>query len=143
MPFSLKRTAFCVIAGFVCVLSLAAVTTAGQGVTDPFYRTGALFAPEQVYPVSCKVVLSGLSGIEFRWRNDARPLYRFEFRLYEGYKTYAAALLYKDRNIGNVSSLTVKRGIFPGPGVYTWSLVRVLIDGRKSEKAFASFEVVE
>ena len=140
---SLSRTAFCVIAGFVCVLGLTSVITAGQGITDSFYRTDALLAPEPVYPVSCKVVLSGLSGIEFRWRNDARQFYRFEFRLYKGYKTYAAALLYKNRNIGNVSSLTVKRGIFPGPGVYTWSLVRVLIDGRKSEKAFASFEVVE
>jgi len=100
-------------------------------------------APQLRYPVLEEVVLTGNNPLEFSWRIAEMRIDHFEFRLYKGYNMYAANLIYKEKPAANASSLKVKSELFENDQVYTWSLLGVDLEGRKSEKSFNSFRLVK
>jgi hypothetical protein len=100
-------------------------------------------APRLHYPVLEEVVLTGNNPLEFSWWIEQIGIDHFEFRLYKGYDMYAANLIYKERLAASSSSLKVKPDLFENNAVYTWSLLQVDVEARKSDKSFNSFRVVK
>lgn len=101
---------------------------------------GAL-EPDLVSPCSVEITLDPGAGLLFRWMPEIYRTDRFEFRLYSGYSAVADSLVLKKIVPAHASSLELDRDLFADGRVYTWSLVRVLVTGEKSGKAFASFRV--
>ena len=100
-------------------------------------------APRLIEPVKDTVDLAGKKTLVFRWENPgAIDVRHFVFRLYRGFNMYAQDLLLEELVPGNKNMLEVSGERFGLGQAYSWSLVRVNLDGRKSEKAFASFTVV-
>jgi len=97
--------------------------------------------PQLRYPAGEEVILTGNSPLEFSWWNDFIRIDHFEFRLYKGYDMYAANLIYKEKMPSKASSIKIKSELFENNRVYTWSLMQVDFDGRKSERSFNSFKV--
>ena len=101
---------------------------------------GAL-EPDLISPCSVEITLDPGAGLLFRWMPEIYRTDRFEFRLYRGYSAVADNLVLKKNVPAHASSLKLDRDLFEDGRVYTWSLVRVLVTGEKSGKAFASFRV--
>ncbi|OQB09302.1 MAG: hypothetical protein BWY16_01070 [Candidatus Omnitrophica bacterium ADurb.Bin205] len=100
--------------------------------------------PYLLYLVTDSIDLAGSEYLEFKWR---RPYFTYtnyyEFRLYHGYQTIAGNLILKERiNIDNYPFKLPAQSVKEGE-VYTWVLLQVLNDGRKSDKSFSSFRIIK
>ena len=100
-------------------------------------------APRLRYPVTEEVIMTGDSPLEFSWWIEQIGIDHFEFRLYKGYDMYAANLIYQEKLAANSSFVKVKPDLFENNQVYSWSLLQVGVDARKSDKSFNSFRVVK
>ncbi len=111
--------------------------------TDIFGRQANEPAPPRlISPVTEKIFLNDRSVLEFRWENSAIDVRFFEFRLYRGYDLYAKNLILKEHIPGSRSVFSLPAATFAAGQTYSWSLVRINPDGRKSERSVASFTLV-
>ena len=110
---------------------------------DPAGLSDFLPGPLLVYPLGGEVNLSGLDSLEFKWQRDADDTSYFLFRVYKGYNMYEAALIVKQKVTSSYISNSVKSSLFEDGQVYTWSLVRVIFTGNKSDKSSSSFKVIK
>ncbi len=93
-------------------------------------------------PVTENIDLSKKDCLEFKWRrSDFVYTFRYEFRLYKGYQQGAATLVLKRVVLPDEYPLSISSSNFEEGQVYTWALVQVLNDGRKSDKSFSSFKI--
>lgn len=100
--------------------------------------------PRLLYPISDRVILTGKDFLEFKWRISAYiNIDYYDFRLYKGYDTYAANLIFKQRLPFSEFSLKIKAELFENNQVYTWTLRQVTHAGEKSNPAFNSFRVIK
>lgn len=97
--------------------------------------------PRLISPVTEKFPLNNSSVLEFHWENSAIEVRFFEFRLYRGYDLYAKNLMLKENIPGSRSVFSLPAATFEAGQTYSWSLVRVNLDGRKSERSWAAFTV--
>jgi hypothetical protein len=103
----------------------------------------SLPAPELFYPITDDIDLKGEAYLEFKWRRTAFTYTRsYEFRLYKGYQAIASNLILKRALTINEYPFKVESLIFDPGQVYTWVLFQISIDGRKSDKGFASFKII-
>lgn len=100
--------------------------------------------PYLLYPVTDNIDLSGSGYLEFKWRRTYFTYTDYyEFRLYHGYQAIAGNLIFKERiNIDNYPFKLSAQSMEEGK-VYTWVLVQVLNDGRKSDKSFSPFRIIK
>jgi len=99
--------------------------------------------PRLTEPIKETVSLAGRKSLVFRWENPgAIDVRHWVFRLYRGFNMYAPDLVLEEHVPGNKNMFEVPAERFGLGQVYSWSLVRVNLDGRKSEKVFSSFTVV-
>jgi hypothetical protein len=100
--------------------------------------------PTLLYPVTNGIVLDGKDFLEFKWiiRDFIETDY-FDFRLYRGYNTTAANLIFKERFPLRQYPIKIPANLFEANQVYTWVLVQVFIGGRKSDRSTSSFKIIK
>ncbi len=99
--------------------------------------------PRLLYPVTDNIVLSGKDYLEFKWvRDDFVQTGYFDFRLHKGYNTTAADLVFKQKFPSNEYPIRIPATLFEENQVYTWVLVLVFYDGRKSDKSYSPFKII-
>lgn len=99
-------------------------------------------APRLLHPIYDTVTLTGNSPLEFRWFNDYAGTDHFIFKLYKGYNVSGPNLIYEQNIPSGESARKIETDLFKDGQIYTWSLVRVGFDGKKSDKSFNSFKVI-
>jgi hypothetical protein len=104
----------------------------------------SIAGPILLYPITDDIVLSGKDYLEFKWiRNYFVQTEYFDFRLYKGYNTTAANRIFKQSFSSNEYPIRIPVALFEENQVYTWVLVLVFYDGRKSDKSFSSFKIIK
>jgi len=106
---------------------------------------GDEYVPAEVllYPTTDDINLSGKNYLEFRWiRTDLARTDYFDFRLYKGYNTVQSSLIFKKQFSSNVFPIEIPASLFENGQVYSWVLVQVFFDGRKGDKSFSSFKII-
>jgi len=100
--------------------------------------------PDLFYPVTNDINLESKGYLEFKWRrSDFYSTRSYDFRLYKGYQTTLPNLLIKKSiAIGEYPYRIPSDNLEEGE-VYTWVLIQVLTDGRKSDKSFSSFRIIK
>jgi len=100
--------------------------------------------PQLLYPVTEDIKLSGKQSLEFRWNfpNQIDTDY-FYLRIYKGFDTTVKNMIFRQRY--SVSELPPKlpASFFQLNQVYTWVLVQVYFDGRRSEGVFSPFKITK
>ena len=104
-------------------------------------QAGEPAPPRLISPVTETTPYPDTPSIEFRWENSAIDVRYFEFRLYRGYDLYARNLVLKKTIPGSASTFSLPAATCVPGQPYSWSLVRVNLDGRKSEKVYAVFSI--
>lgn len=99
--------------------------------------------PRLRYPINDTAILAGNGPLIFKWWNDYSDVRSFIFRIYKGYNMYENNLILRKELPADASSVEIESGLFSDGQVYTWSLVRVSLTGRKSDKSFNSFKVIK
>ena len=95
-------------------------------------------------PVTDDIDLGGKDSLEFKWLiGDLVMADYFDFRLYKGYNTTAANLIFKQRFSAREYPIKVSASLFETGQIYTWVLVQVFVDGRKTDKSFSSFKIIK
>lgn len=129
----------------LCVLTLTGLVFASS--LAGFRDRGTFFfppAPRLIYPVTDVVTLAGNGNFEFKWDiNDFVETYSYDFRLYKGYETVESNLILKETLPYYKDSLKVKAGLLQDNQVYTWTLSRAALGGRKSDRSFISFKIIK
>jgi len=104
----------------------------------------SISGPTLLYPITDNIVLSGKDYLEFKWiRYYFVQTEYFDFRLYKGYNTIAANLIFKQKFTSNEYPISIPKALFEENQVYTWVLVLLFYDGRKSDKSFSSFKIIK
>jgi hypothetical protein len=100
--------------------------------------------PKLLSLVTDDIDLSGKENLEFKWMMDglAKTDY-FDFRLYKGYATTAANLIFKQRFSVHEYPIKIPASQFEAGRVYTWVLVQVFLGGEKSDKSFSAFKIIK
>jgi len=100
--------------------------------------------PMLFYPVTDNIELTGKDYLEFRWwRVDMPWTDRFIFKLYKGYNTTADNLIFKQDYSAWDYPIKLPVSRFEVGQVYTWVIVQVFDNGRKSDKSFSSFKITK
>lgn len=100
--------------------------------------------PRLLYPVTEEISLTGKEYLEFKWETTDFTLTRgYDFRLYKSYGTTASNLIFKRVLSNDKDSLKVKSSLFKHNEVYTWTLRRVGLGGKKSDFSSSSFRVTK
>jgi len=100
--------------------------------------------PDLFYPITDDIDLKGSAYLEFKWRrSDFAYTRSYDFRLYRGYQTLADNLILKKSIPVEEYPLNISSGEFETGQVYTWVLIQVLNDGRKSDRSFSSFRIIK
>lgn len=96
-----------------------------------------------LYPTIGDIDLSGKDYLEFRWiRTDLAGTDYFDFRLYKGYNTVESNLILKKQFPSNTFPIEIPASTFEKGQVYSWVLVQVFLGGRKGDKSFSSFKII-
>jgi hypothetical protein len=135
-----------VIRPVICIAITLAVFVLFSGVYNPVFAVKRNdFIPGEwlLYPVTDHIDLSGKDCLEFKWiRTDLVMTDHFDFRLYKGYNTLESNLILKKEFSTDIYPIQIPASQFEKNQVYTWVLVQVLFDGRKGDKAFSSFKII-
>lgn len=100
--------------------------------------------PYLLSPVTDNIVLNGKEIVEFKWEQTDLPLTdHFTFKIYKGYQTYADNLIYKEDVKIDKYPITVPASLLEEGQVYTWVLIQVLMNGRKSDKSYSAFKIIK
>lgn len=98
--------------------------------------------PTLLSPVD-DITLNGNDDLEFRWIvTDMVNTQYFDFRLYKGYSTDSSDVIFQDKFSATTYPIEVKSSLFENNQTYTWVLTQVYLNGRKSDKSFSSFKIV-
>lgn len=101
-------------------------------------------APTLLYPTADDIVLTGKEYLEFRWeRVNPVTTDHFNFKLYKGYNTTADNLVFKQEFVADVYPIKLPVSQFEEGQVYTWVLVQVFLEGKKSDKGHSSFKIAK
>jgi len=100
--------------------------------------------PDLIYPVTEDIDLTAKDYLEFKWRNSNFFSFTryYDLRLYEGYNTTESSRILKEHINLQDYPFRVDARELQKDKVYTWVLIQVLNDGRKSDKSFASFKII-
>lgn len=101
--------------------------------------------PDLFYPVTDDIDLKGSRYLEFKWRRtDFAYTRTYDFRLYKTRQPIAANLIFKEIiKVEEEYPYRIQSGEFQEGQVYTWVLIQVLNNGRKSDKSFGSFKIMK
>ena len=100
--------------------------------------------PDLFSPITDDIDLSGKEYLEFKWRrSDFAYTQSYDFRLYRGYHTAAGSLILKRIIPPQEYPVNIPSEVFEAGQAYTWVLIQVLNDGRKSDKSFSSFKIMK
>ena len=100
--------------------------------------------PMLFYPVTNNIDLAGKEYLGFRWwRVDLVWTDHFIFKLYKGYNTTAPNLILKQNISSAEYPIKIPASQFELNQVYTWVMVQVFNNGRKSDKSFSSFKIIK
>ena len=131
---------------FLAIL-LAAGFALGRSIYgSPLNMTSRDFppGPQLLSPVTDNVKLSGKEFLEFKWNfpNQIDTDY-FYLRVYKGYETYVKDLIFRQRY--SVSELPPKlpASFFQPDQAYTWVLIQVYKDGRRSDPVESPFKIIK
>lgn len=119
--------------------------TRTSGLRSGFF-TSIQSAPQLLYPLSEEADLTGKGSLEFKWFAGAGDLVRldhYEFRLYKGYRTIASSLLLKNRLPAVSYSIGIEAELFDDNQIYTWTLRKAFLDGKKGELSSNSFRIIK
>ena len=98
--------------------------------------------PRLFYPVTDDIDLKGEAYLEFKWeRPNFTDVRNYDFRLYKGYNTTESGLILKKSVATDEYPIKIESSTFEANQTYTWVLVQVAFDGRKSDKSFSSFKI--
>jgi hypothetical protein len=97
-----------------------------------------------LYPVTDHIDLAGKEYLEFKWERGALAFTDcFDFRIYKGYDTVGANLIFKQRFSPAEYPVKVPSSMFEINQVYTWVLVQVFTSGQKSDRSHSSFKIIK
>ncbi len=100
--------------------------------------------PTLLYPATENIDLKSGPFLEFRWeRVNTVWADHYDFKLYKGYQTMQANLLVKKQLSTDDYPFKLDAANLEVNQVYTWSLTQVYSDGKKSDRAFASFTIIK
>jgi hypothetical protein len=110
-----------------------------QGINSEF-----ISGPTLLYPTTDNISLARKEYLQFKWEmaDQAQTDY-FDFRLYKGYNTSEENLLFKQHFSTDAYPIQVPASQFEKGQVYTWVLVQVYLGGKKSDKGFSSFKIID
>lgn len=119
--------------------SLSSTLTFGLGGFSQSFPGPDLFSP-----VTDDIDLSGEDHLEFKWRRSDLVYTRsYDFRLYRGYQALAGNRILKKNIPAQEYPFSIPSEEFETGQVYTWVLIQVLNDGKKSDKSFSSFKIIK
>ncbi|MFA5411410.1 MAG: hypothetical protein WC321_06115 [Candidatus Omnitrophota bacterium] len=98
--------------------------------------------PRLLYPVTDNISAPAGGFLEFRWeRNYLVKTRYYIFKLYKGYDTTASGLILNQQVRVDEYPFRLPAGQFADGRVYTWVLIQVFYNGKKSDKSSASFKI--
>lgn len=98
--------------------------------------------PVLLSPTADNVAIPIDGSVVFKWeRRDIPQTRSYIFKLYKGYKAQEATLLIKKDIPARQYPFSLSAKDFQDTCSYTWVLVQVFHDGKKSDKSAASFKV--
>ncbi len=136
----MNRLLSIVLVILVILVELVVVTKTCFARADIFFYPDP---PRLLYPINDKVDITGKNNLEFKWWNDQINTDHFEFRLYKGANMYEDGLLIKQSLPLSAGKFPVSADIFNDGQTYTWSLIRVDLSGKKSDRNFNTFVVTK
>jgi len=127
------------------ILVLVFISATGYAGSIMIGRNSDSFpGPYLLSPVTDDIALNGQEVMEFKWERTDLPLTdHFNFKIYKGYCTFADNLIYKEDVSIDKYPITVPASLLEENQVYTWVLIQVYIDGRKTDKSFSSFKIIK
>ena len=118
-----------------------------QAGAENFIGYGAAYnlpaAPRLRNPIYDKVKIKDGQPLEFSWWSVPGNTRGFILRIYRGYNMYADSLILKKDLPADALSFSAPADLFKEGQVYTWSLIRISLEGYKSDKSFNSFKVMK
>lgn len=134
-----KRILFICLALTIPAICLADGVFGSRGVNCLF-----LDPPRMLAPIYETATITNNQPLEFRWMIEyPGNTQGYIFRLYNGYNTNEASLIIKEEIPQGAYSFQVKAETFQNGQTYTWTLVRVTSDGKKTETSSNSFRVIK
>lgn len=128
---------------FLFLIACASAVYADRGMSGLSEFTPAS-GPTILSPTTDNVNLAGKDSLEFRWEGSrAIRTESYQFKLYKGYHTTAAALFLKKTISKAVDSLSVPASQFEIGQVYTWVLTQVFLGGAKATPSASSFKIIK
>ncbi len=98
--------------------------------------------PTLLSPATDDIDLGAQSTLEFRWeRTDTVSTDYYDFRLYKGRQTTEDTRIMKKNISTGEYPLKLDASLFEAGQVYSWCLIQVFTDGRKSDKSYARFTI--
>ena len=96
-----------------------------------------------VSPTTDDISLTGKDYLEFKWERSGIPATdHYDFRIYKGHDTTEANLIFKKDFPINTYPIQVGASLFSENQVYTWMLMQVFYNGRKSDRSYSSFKII-
>lgn len=139
-----KLKFFAMLIFILSVYSFVAPNNAAGMRLDSGIGFTTISAPVLLSPATDDIDLSGKDTLEFRWqRTDVVDTDHYEFRLYKGYQTVESTLILKQNFPSATFPFKLAASQFEVGQVYTWGLIKVLRDGRKSDSSFSPFKVIK
>lgn len=124
---------------FFIVFGLTVNSYARRGSGNDYYA-----APDLLSPRTQNIDLTSKDILEFRWRQvDLTRTDHYEFKIYKGYNTWEANLIFKQLLPRTTPPFTLSKEQFEVGQVYTWTLRQVYLGGEKTEYASSSFKVIK
>jgi len=100
--------------------------------------------PVLLSPTTKDIVLSGRDYLEFTWERTSftRTNY-FDFRVYKGFSATDNRQVFKQKCTWSDYPPRLPASLFEENQVYSWMLIQVFTDGKKSDKSFSSFKIIK
>lgn len=139
-----KLKFFAILIFMLAIYNFVAPTDAAGIRLDAGIGFTSISAPVLLSPTTDNIVLNGKDELEFRWqRTDIVDTDHYELRLYKGYKTVESTLILKQNFPSATYPFKLSASQFEVGQVYTWGLIKVLRDGRKSDTSFSPFTIIK
>lgn len=127
------------------LLLFTASPSSGISILDEQIAMNNIPQPRLIEPVSDTADLSGKKELVFKWsphEGDVSRRKYYDFRLYNGYKTFESTLILKRQVSRNEHETAVSTDVFKLGNIYTWTLRQKYRTG-KSQRSTISFKVIK
>lgn len=100
--------------------------------------------PQLLYPATEDIKLSGREFLEFKWNFPGQiDTDYFYLRIYKGRETHVKNMIFRQRYSVSELPPRMPASFFQLNQVYTWVLVQVYKDGRRSEEVYSPFKIIK